>query len=315
MAESKEDFVMQIVKNRIIFFAISIVLIIGGIASMVINSVQGNGAFNLDIQFTGGVSIEASVADTVTSEDIKAMAKEITGSEPNQVQMVPASEGTQSTIIKFKELSQENIDAITDKMESDFGVDPDKGLTIQNVSATISSEMLKNSIVSVVVACIAMLIYVSLRFKDAKKGTAAVLCLVHDALIVLGAYAVLRIPMNNNFIAAILTVLGFSINATIVIFDRVRENTRSVGRKNYESLVNLSVKQTMARSVFTSLTVFFTVAALYILGVDSMRQFALPMAVGIIAGTYSSVCISGNLWYTFSTVADNRKKKPKSKKK
>jgi protein-export membrane protein, secD/secF family len=290
---------MQIVKNRFIFIAISVILIIGGIASMVVNSAKGNGAFNLDIQFTGGVSIQANVGNDVTADDVKAVVKEVTGSEPNQTQMAPVDD-SQSVILKFKELSPEKTSELQKKLCEKYSIE-EKDITIQDVSATISSEMLRDSIVSVVVACIAMLIYVSIRFKDVKKGSSAIIALVHDALIVLGSYALFRIPLNNNFIAAILTVLGYSINATIVIFDRVRENTRSVGRKNYEGLVNLSVKQTLSRSIFTSLTTFITVAALYVFGVDSIRQFALPIAVGIICGTYSSICIAGNVWYILST--------------
>ncbi|MGN1318882.1 MAG: protein translocase subunit SecF [Lachnospirales bacterium] len=297
---------MQIVKNRFIFIGISLILIIGGIASMVINSVRGNGAFNLDIQFTGGVSIQANVGNDVTADDINSLVEETVGAKPSQTQMVPIDD-SQSVILKFKELTNENTSALQDKMIEAYGI-TEEDFTVQNVSATISSEMLRDSILSVVVACIAMLIYVSIRFKDVKKGSSAIIALCHDALIVLGSYALFRIPLNNNFIAAILTVLGYSINATIVIFDRVRENTRSVGRKNYEELVNLSVKQTMSRSIFTSLTTFITVAALYVFGVDSIRQFALPIAVGIICGTYSSICVAGNVWYLLSTKIGKKKK-------
>ena len=138
-------------------------------------------------------------------------------------------------------------------------------------------------------------------------GASAILALCHDALIVVGSYAVLRIPLSNSFIAAILTVLGYSINATIVIFDRIRENRTKLGRNNYSALVDTSVKQTMTRSLFTSLTTFFTVLCLYIFGVQSVREFVLPIAIGIICGTYSSIFISGNIWYIISN-ATNKKK-------
>lgn len=298
---------MQIVKNRFVYFAISIILIIGGIASMVINSARGNGAFNLDIQFTGGVSVQASVGNDVTSDTINEVVKTATGVEANQTQLAPLEDG-QSVILKFKELSSEKTSALQKAMIEKFKIQ-EEDITVQNVSATISSEMLRDSIVSVVVACVAMLIYVSIRFKDVKKGSSAIIALCHDALIVLGSYALFRIPLNNNFIAAILTVLGYSINATIVIFDRVRENTRSLGRKNYDDLVNVSVKQTLNRSLFTSLTTFITVACLYVFGVDSIRQFALPIGVGIICGTYSSIFVAGNIWYTLSMAFDKSKKK------
>lgn len=302
---------MQIVKKRFIFFTISLILIVGGIASMIVNSVRGNGAFNLDIQFTGGVSITANVPNEATESDIKDIVKDVIGKEPNQTQIADVTDG-KSAILKFKELSDKDTLAIEEKLEEKYKITADD-FSVQQVSATISAEMLRTSILSVVVACIAMLIYVSIRFKDIKKGSSAIVALVHDALIVLGAYSLFRIPMNNNFIAAILTVIGYSINDTIVVFDRIRENTRSVGRRNYEGLVNLSVKQTLARSLFTSLTTFVTVAALYVFGESSVRQFALPIAVGILVGTYSSIFVACNLWYMLCSAFDKSKKAAKSK--
>ena len=167
--------------------------------------------------------------------------------------------------------------------------------------------MKKNSIISIVVACICMLIYVSLRFKDFDIGASAVLALCHDALIVTGSYALFRIPFNNNYIAVILTILGYSINATIVIFDRLREDRKVIGRNNFEALVDSSVTKTLARSIFTSLTVFIASGCLLIWGVDSIKQFALPITVGVICGGYSSVFISGNIWYLLATARYNRK--------
>ena len=167
--------------------------------------------------------------------------------------------------------------------------------------------MQEKAFLAVAVSCIAMLIYVSLRFRDFKIGASCIIALLHDALIVLACYAIFRIPLNNSFIAAILTVLGYSINASIVIFDRLRENKRRLGSRDSENVMNISIKQSMRRSLYTSLTTFFTILALYIFGVQSVKEFALPIVVGIICGTYSSVFLAGSLWYIF----DSFKKGPK----
>lgn len=174
--------------------------------------------------------------------------------------------------------------------------------------------MKKNSVLSIVISCVCMLIYVSLRFKDFNIGASSVLALCHDALIVTGSYALLRIPFNNNYIAVVLTILGYSINATIVIFDRLREDRKVIGRNNFEALVDTAVNQTLRRSIFTSLTVFFTVVCLCIWGVDSIKQFALPIAVGVVAGAYSSVFISGNIWYILASLRFKKKQAKTGKK-
>lgn len=301
---------MKIVKYRFIYIAISVVVILVGIAAMIFNTAMGNGAFNYDIQFTGGTSIQVELGVDVSDEEVSDVVKSVTGEDPSQIQPL---EGT-TKLIKTKSLDMETRNSVQDALMDKYGIEQDS-FTIQDVSGTISGEMKKNALLSVVVACICMLIYVSIRFKDFNTGASAVLALCHDALVVLGSYALFRIPLNTNFIAAILTVLGYSINATIVIFDRVRENRKSLGRNNFEALVDISVKQTLTRSLFTSLTTFFTVAALYILGVDAIRQFALPICVGVVCGTYSSVFISGNIWYFLSSATLKRKQSKTSTKK
>lgn len=300
---------MKIVEYRKIYIAISVVVILIGIAAMIFNSVQGNGAFNYDIQFTGGTSIQVDLGTEATDDEVSQVVKDVTGEAPAQIQSL---EGT-SKIIKTKSLDVETRNAVQDALIEKYNIAEDH-FTIQDVSGTISSEMKRNSVISIAVACICMLIYVSLRFKNFNMGASAVLALCHDALIVTGSYALFRIPFNNNYIAVVLTILGYSINATIVIFDRVRENRKSMGRNNFQALVDTSVKQTLTRSIFTSLTTFFTVAALYIWGVDSIKQFALPIAVGIVCGAYSSVFISGNIWYLLSNAEFNRKQAKKGKK-
>lgn len=300
---------MQIVKNRFIFIAISVIVILAGFAAMIINAGMGKGAFSTDVEFSGGTSIEVSIGKEFDNKDITNIVKETTGENNPQVQKI--GDGN-SVNIKTKSLSADVRTKLESALSEKYGL-KSENFSIQDVSATISSEMVKTSILSVVIACLAMLVYISIRFKDFSMGASAILALCHDALIVVGSYAILRIPLSNSFIAAILTVLGYSINATIVIFDRVRENRTKLGRNNYEALVNTSVKQTLTRSLFTSLTTFFTVLCLFIFGVQSVREFVLPISIGIVCGAYSSIFIAGNIWYIISS-ATAKNKADKAKK-
>ena len=171
-------------------------------------------------------------------------------------------------------------------------------ITSETISSTISNEMKSDTILAVVIAIIGMLIYIRIRFSDIRFGLSSIVALVHDVLVVIAFYAVARVSVGNTFIACLLTIVGYSINATIVVFDRVRENMAGMTRKDtLEDVVNRSITQTLSRSIFTSLTTLVMVASLYILGVTSIRDFALPLMVGIVCGAYSSVCIAGALWF------------------
>ena len=167
-----------------------------------------------------------------------------------------------------------------------------------DISGTVSGEMQQAAIKATLIAAVAMLIYISIRFKDFRAGGSAIFALIHDMLVVLAAYAIFRIPVNNAFIAVLLTILGYSVNSTIVIFDRIRENKDNFKPNQMAERIDKSIGQTLARSINTSLTTLFTIGAIYFLGVPSIKEFALPMMVGIIAGAYSSICISGSIWYT-----------------
>ena len=175
-------------------------------------------------------------------------------------------------------------------------------ITAENISGAISKEVKNDAIVAVIIATICMLIYIWVRFKDVRFAASAVAALVHDVLVVLAFYAVARVSVGNTFIACMLTIVGYSINATIVIFDRIRENLTEMKRKDtLEDVVNASITQTLTRSIYTSLTTFVMVAVLFVLGVASIKEFALPLMVGIVCGAYSSVCITGALWYLMRT--------------
>lgn len=297
---------MKIVKNRKIYMSISALVIIVGLVFAIMNGASGKGLFNYDIQFTGGTSIEVNLGKAFDNDEVtNLITSTVENAGSPQVQKVGSDEN--SVIIKLRSLTVEERQAVVDAFSKQYGINQD-AFTIADVSATISDEMSKDALLAVFASCIAMLLYVSLRFKDFKIGASAIIALCHDALVVLACYAVFRIPMNNSFIAAILTVLGYSINATIVIFDRIRENKRKVNG-GLEELVDTSVTQSVTRSIFTSLTTFFTIFALYIFGVQSVKEFALPIVVGVICGTYSSVFFAGSVWYILSTMKKAKKAK------
>ena len=192
-------------------------------------------------------------------------------------------------------------------MVDNFEVD-ESLITAENISSTVSNEMRQDAIIAVIVATICMLIYIWFRFKDIRFAASAVMALLHDVLVVMAFYAVARISVGNTFIACMLTIVGYSINATIVIFDRIREELRLKTKEtDLAEVVNRSITQTLTRSIYTSLTTFVMVAVLFILGVSSIKEFALPLMVGIICGAYSSVCITGALWYVMKTKLKKKK--------
>ncbi|WP_250277934.1 protein translocase subunit SecF [[Clostridium] colinum] len=289
---------MNIIKNRYIYITISTIIIAIGLGFMFYNNSQGKGFFNYDIQFTGGTSIEISLnGKDVNSDDIDAILKDSVNIDNAQIQIV--GDG-QSVIIKTRSLTQDERIAFTEAISKKYEL-TQNDYSIRDISATISNEMKRTSFVAILVSCVAMLIYISFRFKNLKTGASAIIALLHDALILISFYAIFRIPLNDAFIAAILTVLGYSINATIVIFDRIRENKGKAGKLD-EELINTGINQSLRRSIFTSLTTFFTVICLYIFGVESVKIFALPIAVGIICGTYSSIFIAGPIWYMLNNI-------------
>lgn len=285
---------MKIIENRKIFFAVSVVLICIGLAAMALNANAGRGALNWDVEFTGGTSMELDMGGAFENDTLEDIVREVTGQTSPQIQQVI---GTNSVGIKLQSIDSEMRVALMDAVTKTY---PDAELTEANdISGTVSGEMQQAAIKATLIACVAMLLYISLRFRDFRAGGSAIIALIHDVLIVLSAYALLRIPVNQSFIAVLLTILGYSVNSTIVIFDRIRENKSAFQTGHSAEKINKSVSQTLARSINTSLTTLFTIGAIYILGVQSIKEFSLPLIVGIVAGAYSSICISGSVWYTF----------------
>lgn len=297
---AKEKKTLQILSRQKVFFGISAAVILAGFVVMGVNQASGKSALNYSLEFVGGTSTTLTLNEDMPIEkidsDIVPLIENITGDGNVQTTKVA---GSNQIIIKTRTLNVEEREAFKDVMVTNFGVE-ESSITAETISATVSSEMKSDAVIAIVVAAVCMLIYIWFRFKDIRFGASAVIALLHDILVVLAFYAAVRVPVGNTFIACMLTIVGYSINATIVIFDRIRENMREMGRKDdLEEVVNRSISQTLSRSVFTSLTTFFMVASLEVFGVSSIREFALPLMAGIICGTYSSICLAGALWHLF----------------
>ena len=292
MRSSKEAEQMKIVENRKKFFAASLIVIIIGFAAMIFNAQAGRGAFQYDVEFTGGTSFDLDLGQEYEQEDLQKLITDVTGQDSPQIQQVI---GTNEVTVKIQSIDSATRETLTNAILEAY---PNAVMgEVNDVSGTVSHEMQTAAIKATLIAAVAMLLYISLRFHDFRAGGSAIIALLHDVLIVLTAYAVFRIPVNNTFIVVLLTILGYSINATIVIFDRIRENKSAFHANQTAEKINKSISQTLARSINTSLTTFFTVGAIYVLGVPALKEFALPMMIGILAGAYSSVCISGSIWY------------------
>ena len=285
---------MKIVENRLKYFAVSAIVIIAGIAAMVLNASNGKGAFNYDVEFTGGTAMSVHIGQEFENSDIEQIVKDVTGQKSPQIQKT--GDGTEVSI-KIQSVDSETRTEVFNAIKDKYSLTDADLLSSMDISGTVSGEMQQKAIMAVVLACICMLIYISIRFKDLRAGASAILTLLHDCIVVIAFYAILRIPLNNSFIAALLTILGYSINATIVIFDRVRENKGRMTKAKANEVIDSSVKQTLARSINTSVTTLLTIGAVYILGVTSVKQFALPIIIGIISGAYSSICLAGSIWY------------------
>ncbi len=300
--KKKETKTVNFLGKKNIFFAISLAVIIAGLAVMGVNGSKGNGAFAYSLEFSGGTSTNVTMDKEYSLEEIDdqivPIVEEVTGDKNVQVTKVADSN---QIIIKTKTLDLDQREALNQAMVDDFGVD-ESTITAENISSTVSSEMRQDAVVAVLLAAVFMLLYIWFRFKDIRFATSAVAALLHDVLVVAAFYAVSRISVGNTFIACMLTIVGYSINATIVIFDRIREEMQLQGRiTDLADLVNKSITQTLTRSIYTSLTTFVMVAVLFVMGVSSIREFAAPLMVGVVCGGYSSVCITGALWYVMKT--------------
>ncbi|MFR4716143.1 MAG: protein translocase subunit SecD [Coprococcus sp.] len=299
--KAKEPKIHGYVKNFKICGVASLIVIIAGLAFLGVNHSRIGKSLNYSLEFTGGTSTTATFAedDVYTLEraesEVAPAIAETAGIDAGTIQ-IQTVEGNNQVIFKTSELTEEQSAKIDDLLKSQFKATE---VDNQSISSTISGEMKKDAIVAIAVSSVLMLLYIAFRFSDVKFGVSAVLALVHDVLVVFAAYSIGTLSVGNTFIACMLTIVGYSINATIIIFDRIRENMRTQDSKeSLEELVNKSIGQTFTRTIYTSLTTFIMVFVLFVMGVTSLKEFTFTLMLGIVCGAYSSVCITGPLWYT-----------------
>lgn len=281
---------MDVIKNRNKFKILSSAIIILGLIMFLIKG------FNLGIDFVGGTIIEINLGKYVETAEIR----EILDDYDNKATVLYSGKNKEHIIIKSAaDISNDDTTEIISKFIDKYDI---KGQNYQSdkFEPLMGKEIKRKALLSTLIAVVAMLAYISFRF-ELNFGISAIIALIHDILIMLAFYAIFRIPVDSSFIAAILTILGYSINDTIVIFDRIRENSKLYHRSSKDELVNMSIKQSIRRTIYTSLTTFISVVIVYLLGVDDMKILALPLMVGIIAGTYSSLFIASPMWYELST--------------
>lgn len=299
------------VKNARVCFIISAVIIITGFVFLPINKNNANigHPLNFSMEFMGGTSMTVEFDQNYTlqeaEEKILPVLTEATGIPDSEIQLQNVQDST-SIVIKTPQMTLDQREAAETALKDNFTV---QNFSVENISSTVSGEMQRDAIVSVVIAAVLMLIYIAFRFKDVRFGASAVLALLHDVLFVFTLYAVAHLSVGSTFIACMLTILGYSINATIIIFDRIRENLKVMDEKKVglATIVNTSITQTFTRSIYTNLTTFVMVLVLYIVGVSAIQEFALALMVGVLGGTYSSICITGPLWYYMKTKFSKKK--------
>ena len=297
---------VDFVAKRWVFLIIACAVFVTGMVSFFVRG------FNWDIDFVGGTIMEYNIGRDLTlsdRDDIENLVKEVIGADMVS-SVVRSGTPAQQVVIKTKEIDSGKRDAVFEILAEKYDLTKDDIYSANNVNPTVGEALTRSTVLSVVIASVLMLIYITFRF-DFKSGLSTVICLLFDLFVMLTVYSLLQISMNIAVIAAFLTILGYSINATIIIFDRVRENMklkRGTGTK-FAEIINLSLSQTLARSFNTTITTFLTLIMLFILGVPSIRTFVLPLIVGITSGLFSSLCLSGQLWNFLKGSEDKAKAK------
>ena len=287
-----------VIKNFKIFGGISVLLVATGLVALILLPF-GHNLFNLSIDFAGGTEMEFNMHQTVTQEiqtEVSDLFEQTTGVTPSSV--TSSGDANEQVLIRSTSIDSETRQQVIDAMNETYGLTNDDLYGNEDVSASVGSDLQRSAVLCAALAIVLMLLYITFRF-ELTSGLAAVVCLIHDLLIMLSVYVWLQIPLDSNFIAAALTILGYSINASIIVFDRIRENLRTARKEPFESVAERSVWQTMGRTINTTLTTLFTIGMVFILGVPSLRQFTLPLIVGILAGAWSSLLLSASLWGFF----------------
>ena len=285
---------MSILKHKKIFFIVSLVVILAGIIAYI-----AFGGLNFGLDFMGGTEIRMNIGKEFDNNEISAIVEETAGVKPS-VQKA----GQTEVSIKTEEIDTEKRDAVVEAIKAKYELDETALQEATNVSASASTKLLTDALKAILISVICMLVYITFRF-DFRSGLAAILGLLHNVLVMIAIYAIFRMQINSTFVAAILTIVGYSINNTIIIFDKIRENRKSNRRIPFEEVSAMALRQVMTRTINASITTLITIVVLYVMGIDSIREFSLPIIIGVLVGTYSSICISTPLW----VVLNNKLKK------
>lgn len=300
-------------QNRIPFTALRKKFLIFTLVCFVLGLITiGIRGFAWDTDFIGGTSMQINIGTPLSADDladITAITEGIIAKKVSAVQKT--GDNGEQVLIKCTEIDTTMRDEIFEALREKYHLTDEDRLNVTSIGASISADFRRAGITSITLAVILMLVYITIRF-DLKSGLAAVICLAHDLFFMLTAYSLLQLPMNSNIIAALLTILGYSINATIIVFDRVRENIKLYPKNSFDQNIDLSVNQTLLRSINTTITTLLTIVMIFIFGVQSIRQFILPLIIGIIAGLYSSVCLAGNVWALLQNHSTKNAKKKKN---
>ncbi len=294
------------VKHFKIFLIVAVIFMATGIVGLV-TLPFGVNLFNMDVDFLGGMTMTYDLGEKADTEAVESLAKEVLEEKLSSV-TTAGSEGTQ-VAIKSLFVPMETRDELTAAIQENY--EGAEIVSSSSVSASVSEDLRNSAVISALVAVLCMLVYIGIRF-DFRSGLAAVIALCHDLLVMLSAYIIFRLPFNVNFIAAALTILGYSINATIVVFDRARENAKANPKADFADVMDRSIWQTLTRSINTTVTTLLTITMVIIMGVTSIRNFCWPLFIGIVAGCYSSVCISGNVWVRLKRIGRSKGEKKKA---
>ncbi|MGI6116964.1 MAG: protein translocase subunit SecD [Bilifractor sp.] len=285
-------------QKKVVFFSISIILLIMIPVGLAYQNSSKGSMLNFSLDFIGGTATTVDFGEDMSLSDldekVEPVVSEVTGDSNIQFQKVTSSN---SVIIKTRELTVDERQELNDALAENFSKVDKDSIVAENISSTISGEMRTNAVRAVIIAIICMLVYIWARFRDWRFATSAIIALAHDILMVLLFYIWSRFSVGSTFVAVMLTILGYSINDTIVVFDRIREELKAPGGRTLEEITNQAITDTFSRSINTSVTTFITIFTLFVLGVPSIKEFSLPIIVGIIAGTYSSIFIASPLWY------------------
>ena len=301
---------IDFLKYRYLFVIMSLTIIIGGISYGLLTG------FKFDIDFKGGTTIQADVKTEFNNDEISALVEKTIGTKPLVQKM---SGGQSSVTITTDPISEETTQKIVDGLKEKYPTMDEP--STRNIQPSFGKELLNSAMLAVVCAVILLLIYIGIRFRTLGFSAAvtAIFALLHDVLIIVAIYGIFKFPINSTFVAVILTVLGYSINDTIIVYDRIRENKRKVTKSNsLKDTINTSLNQTMRRTIYTSLTTITAIVIVYVFALlnnqQVLKEFSLPLIIGILTGTYSSIFVASSLWYMLDEFISKRKTNKKVKK-